>query len=163
MAGAAGWLLLLLATPGLPAAAGTIVYAFCSAICHQLPARSFRLSGVPLPVCARCLGIYAGAAAGSLAWALVATRFAGQPRPGSSGFDRRAGRSRGLLACAAAPTAATAVAEWAGLWPFDNATRASAGVILGFAAGLVAARQMATLHYGRCQHARPARPPSRRC
>lgn len=30
------------------------------AVCHQLPARSFHLAGQPLPLCARCTGIYLG-------------------------------------------------------------------------------------------------------
>src|SRR5438552_2016659 len=38
------------------------VYAIGSLVCHQLPERSFHLESVPLPVCARCTGIYAGAA-----------------------------------------------------------------------------------------------------
>jgi uncharacterized membrane protein len=43
------------------------VFAFFSRVCHQLPDRSFLLFGTPVAVCARCLGIYAGAAVG--AWA----------------------------------------------------------------------------------------------
>ena len=35
-------------------------------VCHQQPERSFALFGVAVAVCARCLGIYLGAAAGSL-------------------------------------------------------------------------------------------------
>jgi hypothetical protein len=38
------------------------VYAVGSVVCHQLPERSFHLWGRQLPVCARCTGIYAGAA-----------------------------------------------------------------------------------------------------
>ena len=34
------------------------------AICHQLPARTFDIDGVPLPLCARCTGIYLGALLG---------------------------------------------------------------------------------------------------
>ncbi len=30
-------------------------------ICHQIPARTFHLGGHPLPLCARCTGIYLGA------------------------------------------------------------------------------------------------------
>lgn len=33
-------------------------------ICHQLPARTFFINGKPLPLCARCTGIYLGAIAG---------------------------------------------------------------------------------------------------
>jgi uncharacterized membrane protein len=35
-------------------------------ICHQRPERSFWLFGAPVAVCARCLGIYLGAARGLL-------------------------------------------------------------------------------------------------
>lgn len=34
------------------------------AICHQIPARTFVIGGVPLPLCARCTGIYLGALLG---------------------------------------------------------------------------------------------------
>src|SRR2546422_1622807 len=34
------------------------VYYFFAAICHQDPARSWYLSGEPLPVCIRCASIY---------------------------------------------------------------------------------------------------------
>src|SRR6185436_8604187 len=37
-------------------------YAIGSGICHQLPARSFHLWSMQMPVCARCTGIYVGAA-----------------------------------------------------------------------------------------------------
>lgn len=35
-------------------------------VCHQRPERSFWISGAPVAVCARCLGIYLGAAIGLL-------------------------------------------------------------------------------------------------
>jgi uncharacterized membrane protein len=40
-------------------------YGF-SLVCHQRPDRSFYLFGAPIAVCARCLGIYLGAAIGLL-------------------------------------------------------------------------------------------------
>ena len=36
-------------------------------VCHQRPERCFWIFGAPIAVCARCLGIYAGAALGLLA------------------------------------------------------------------------------------------------
>ncbi|MFH1788553.1 MAG: DUF2085 domain-containing protein [Candidatus Altiarchaeota archaeon] len=68
--------LCLLAAPSLLASAnpelvdlGAIPYliAALTFACHQMPERSFMVSGVPLPVCARCIGIYVGSAAGLFA------------------------------------------------------------------------------------------------
>src|SRR5947209_15746173 len=42
------------------------VLAFFSRVCHQDPGRSLWIAGVPMAVCARCFGIYMGAAAGAL-------------------------------------------------------------------------------------------------
>lgn len=42
------------------------VAGFFSKVCHQRPERSFILFGGQVAVCVRCLGIYAGAALGSL-------------------------------------------------------------------------------------------------
>jgi len=36
------------------------IYAFFSAICHQIPARSWSVAGEPLATCIRCTSIYAG-------------------------------------------------------------------------------------------------------
>ena len=42
-----------------------LIFLFFSPVCHQDPARSFWIFGAPGAVCARCLGIYVGAAAGA--------------------------------------------------------------------------------------------------
>jgi uncharacterized membrane protein len=44
----------------------TAIFAFFSRVCHQHSDRSFVLLGAQTAVCVRCLGIYAGAAIGSL-------------------------------------------------------------------------------------------------
>jgi uncharacterized membrane protein len=41
-----------------------LLAVFFSQICHQDPARSFWIGGVPLPVCSRCLAIYLGGITG---------------------------------------------------------------------------------------------------
>jgi uncharacterized membrane protein len=46
--------------------AALILHDFFSHLCHQNPARSFLLQGVPIAVCVRCLGIYAGVALSTL-------------------------------------------------------------------------------------------------
>ncbi len=48
-----------------------LIYAAFAPTCHQLPGRSFYLCGFPLPVCGRCLGIYAGFLLGVLAYPFV--------------------------------------------------------------------------------------------
>jgi uncharacterized membrane protein len=58
------WLGLLFAPPllmadGYPLSA-MILYRSFSAICHQIPERSFHLHGFALGVCSRCTGIYIG-------------------------------------------------------------------------------------------------------
>ena len=42
--------------------AASAVYVAGAVVCHQKAERSFSLAGQPLPVCARCTGIYVGAA-----------------------------------------------------------------------------------------------------
>lgn len=54
-----------LLTRGYPAIAFSLQHAF-SLVCHQRPERSFWAFGAPIAVCARCLGIYIGAAIGLL-------------------------------------------------------------------------------------------------
>jgi uncharacterized membrane protein len=120
---AVAWVALIVAGPILPPAPAGILYAFGSRICHQISARSFHLGASQLPVCARCLGIYAGFAIGLVA-ALSAT-LSRPVRPGA------------LVAVGAVPTAITLLLEWAGLWPASNLTRAVAGVPLGVGVALV--------------------------
>jgi len=43
----------------------SVVYLFFSCICHQIPERSFMISGHTLAVCHRCSGIYIGMFLGS--------------------------------------------------------------------------------------------------
>lgn len=40
-------------------------------VCHQIPARSFRIDGYPLAVCARCIGIYSGYVLAMIAYPAV--------------------------------------------------------------------------------------------
>jgi uncharacterized membrane protein len=97
------------------------VYEAGSLVCHQLSNRSFHAWGAQMPVCARCTGLYIGAAA----VALATTR-----------MDRAAqrqvwDRARELLLMAATPTAVTLAYEWlSGVTP-GNWIRAAAGFPLG--------------------------------
>ena len=102
-------------------ALSAVVYEAGSLVCHQLSNRSFHAWGAQMPVCARCTGLYVGAAAA----ALTATR-----------MDRAAqhqvwDRARELLLIGATPTALTLAYEWlSGVTP-GNWIRAAAGFPLG--------------------------------
>jgi len=148
------WLVLITATPLLPAPLAGSLYLFGSVICHQLPERSFHLGIAQLPVCARCVGIYAGAAVGmALAASRASSRLFAFTGPGVR-------RSRAVLLAGAAPTLVTVGLEWVGVWYPSNIARAVAGAPLGIAVALVVGGAFATLHYVPCVPRRPiASPP----
>jgi uncharacterized membrane protein len=129
------WLVLLLGAPinaaGAPLSA--LTYLFGSAICHQRPERSFHVGPAQLPVCARCFGLYAGAALGATAALAL--------RPAT----RR--QARFLIVACGAPTLITWGGELLGVWFPANGTRFIAALPLGLAVAL-------TVNYIEC-----ARPP----
>ena len=151
---AAGWVALLISAPILPGSISAVLYGLGSFICHQIPERSFHIAGFQLPVCARCLGLYAGAACG-IGCGVWPARAVQAVRA----FD--APTTRWLAGVAAAPTVITLVLEWAGLWDPSNVTRAIAGVPFGAVIGLVVMSALPTLHYGECVPPRPtvSKPP----
>ena len=55
LAGSVLWCAAIIAAPLINLSP---VYAFFSVICHQDSARSWQISGEPLPVCIRCASIY---------------------------------------------------------------------------------------------------------
>ncbi|MDZ4159352.1 MAG: DUF2085 domain-containing protein, partial [Anaerolineaceae bacterium] len=65
---------LMLTPPGLLGKADAIGYA----VCHRIPARSFFLGDRPLPLCARCSGMFLGALLG-LVYQLRSGRLGGLP------------------------------------------------------------------------------------
>jgi len=75
-----GALILLIYLPviafwlGIPALAHLAYFLFAP-FCHQLPERSFHISGVQLSVCARCMGIYLGIFAGTLFYGVISKVF----------------------------------------------------------------------------------------
>jgi uncharacterized membrane protein len=107
---------------GVPVyALSAAVYEIGSLVCHQLPNRSFYFSGAQLPVCARCTGLYVGAAVA----ALVATRM-GRVRQRQA-WDR----AKEFLLLGAAPTAVTLIYEWSSGNMPGHWIRAAAGFPLG--------------------------------
>src|SRR5258705_5643101 len=119
------------ATP-IGAALVIAAYAIGGVICHQLPERSYQLWGAQMPVCARCAGIYFGAAiAAIVVCAAPRTR---PPTYGGSVVGRRfsgAFSPRGSLLMAALPTLATLVYEWTTGHMPAHWVRAAAGAPLG--------------------------------
>lgn len=122
IAGSIGWAVLLVVAPLLPVSIAGPLYLFGSHICHQLAERSFHVDGAQLPVCARCFGIYCGAAAAGV-WAPSAAMVMT--------------RERVLLVAAALPTAVTVGLEWAGSWQPSNLVRFLAGGAAGVVVALV--------------------------
>jgi uncharacterized membrane protein len=97
-----------------------------SLVCHQRVERTFWIGGSPMPVCARCTGIYLSGALGALAaWLSVPV----MPR-----------RTRKAILAAAVPTAVTIGVEWAGVMQPGNAMRAVAAVPIGAACGWIFVR-----------------------
>ena len=87
------------------------LYAAFSWVCHQRPLRTWTIGPYPLAVCVRCLGIYAGALAGSLA---------GLP------FHRR------LFYAAGALLAAEWLIEFSGWVAPPSVARFAVGLLAGF-------------------------------
>jgi uncharacterized membrane protein len=155
-AGAVAWFALVVLAPDLPPALAAVVYAAGGFVCHQLPERSFHWHGAQLAVCARCTGIYLGACSAAV--------LAGLPPSAYAGVASSPARVARLLAAAAAPTALTVAAEWAGLWQPSSIVRAGTGVLLGVAGALIVATAFAGAPQARQQgetarsEAEPRRP-----
>lgn len=114
--------------------AGFLAFAYAagSVVCHQLPARSFHLSGLQFPVCARCTGLYGGGLLG-----LILSH--GMRRvPRTSAAVNRA-QALAALALSTGPTALSLATEALGLWDPGNAGRAALALPLGLATGAVLA------------------------
>lgn len=136
------WVALILTAPLVPREAA-LVYAFAAGVCHQRPERSFHLAGMPLPVCARCAGLYASGAAAAVGAMLTRLRRAapaGHAARAVAGSETRTARV--AFAAAAAPTAITLAAEWLGLASPSNLVRAVASLPLGGAAGWLFVRML---------------------
>ena len=134
VAASLAWALLLVAVPFLASrphsssiatALVVAVYGIGSFVCHQLPERSYRLWTAQMPVCARCAGIYAGAAASAVAASLAGARV--------RAIRASARRARVILALAVAPSAATLLYEWTTRHAPSNGIRLAAGLPIGIA------------------------------
>jgi uncharacterized membrane protein len=107
-----------LAGRGAAGAARVIYFAF-SPICHQISDRCFTLGGHPLAVCGRCLGTYAGFAAGLLLYPLV------------RGFSRIALPPAWVFLMSILPMALDGAAGVAGIWASPIGIRFATGFAWG--------------------------------
>ena len=98
------------------------VYTLGSVICHQRPERSFAILQTPLPVCARCTGIYFGA---FVAAAVLMVRRGRVVPPATRGV-------RWGLSLALTPALMTLLYEWVTHETPSNLLRAASGVPPGF-------------------------------
>jgi uncharacterized membrane protein len=116
------------------------VYVVGAAVCHQRPERSFSLLGAQMPVCARCAGIYFGAALAALAAEIGASAKSAEKH------KRRAGRATAIrmLSLALLPTAATIGYEWTTGDMTSNVVRAAAGFCLGACVAALIQREIQT-------------------
>jgi uncharacterized membrane protein len=95
-------------------------------VCHQRVDRSLMLGGEPMPVCARCTGIYlSGALGATAAWLTVQS----MPR-----------HTRAWILAAATPTLVSVAVEWGGLMQPGNGVRALAALPVGAACGWIFVR-----------------------
>ena len=157
---ATAWVALLLAAPVLALKGLALVgredsdvswwvatlYQAAGRICHQQPERSFQWSGVPFPVCGRCVALYASGAVGAIAaaWAAWGARpWLGWPRrPLWAG----AGRAEVTwLLASMSPAAVLFLLEWTIADPGTPA-RALGSLPLGLVVGWLAGRELAGTH-----------------
>ncbi|MGZ5445254.1 MAG: DUF2085 domain-containing protein [Thermoanaerobaculia bacterium] len=91
-------------------------------MCHGKIERSLELFGAPMPICARCVGIYAGMLLGILAfWAIPLLR------------ERV---MRVVAFVAVTPLAIDGLTQLSGLRESTNELRVATGIVAGFAFGL---------------------------
>lgn len=91
-------------------------------MCHGIPERCIAMFGVPMPICARCVGIYLGLLAGLAAFWLVPL------------VTERAMRVAAFIAVT--PLAIDGFTQLFGLRESTNPLRLSTGIIAGLAFGM---------------------------
>ena len=120
LGGALPWLVPLGRSYLALGAAGVALDLAFLPMCHRLPERTLSLAGVPMPLCSRCAGIFAGVALGAL---LARPRLALSPL-------------RWSIAATGALMALDVVTQDVGLHPIWHPTRVASGLLFGYAIAL---------------------------
>jgi uncharacterized membrane protein len=124
------WDAALVAAPSAAAPRlAALAYFAGSLVCHQQPARSFHRDGAQYPVCARCLGLYVGGLFGVFGWVVVAGAGARASHGAAKLIEPRV--LRATLLVVAAPTLASVLLAWSGVWDASNTVRAMLALPLG--------------------------------
>jgi uncharacterized membrane protein len=105
-------------------------------VCHQQPARSFAVGGVPFAVCHRCTGVLAGLLAGAVLLPLVV-------RGGRGRFPFEGSRAGRWLLAALIPLGVDWALGATGIWANPPWSRTLTGAVFGLVAGIVFARAVA--------------------
>ena len=91
-------------------------------MCHGIPSRCLTLWNVPMPICARCAGIYAGFFAGLAAYVVIRTD--------------RLRALRWFAIVAVLPLALDGLTQASGLRESTNVLRIATGLLAAFAFGM---------------------------
>ncbi len=97
--------------------AGELLDLLFFPVCHRIPARTLYFAGVPMPLCSRCAGIFAGLALGALIM---------RPR-------LQLARWRIVVAVTSALMLLDVVTQDLGVHPVWHVTRVATGLLFGYA------------------------------
>ena len=124
--GVAPWILSL-ARAALPLGrAGELLDLLFVPMCHRIPARTLYFADVPMPLCSRCAGIFAGLALGALIM---------RPRLSLAQW-------RIAVAVTSALILLDIVTQDLGVHPIWHVTRVATGLLFGFAIGAACLQAM---------------------
>lgn len=128
--------------PFLPEAAREVIMGGFSAVCHQLPSRSYHVNGISLAVCHRCMGIYYATAAGAIIFLLMRNR----PRILSS-------KAGAIIVASLIPLGIDWLIDVIGWWSNTPYSRFATGALFGSAAGIYYTKALVELFQKRSQPA----------
>jgi len=100
----------------------SILMLFGSALCHQIPERSYLLGDLQMPLCARCIGIHIGFLLSSMVVWSGSRRFA-------SGMPGK--RALAVLGAMAVIGVIEALLSYGGVSGYDNVSRTIGGLLIG--------------------------------